>query len=155
MSQQNILMAFKSTLDKIVGDKAVELSVGGTTVRFFDADDQDMIKEIQSGADQALIYQYAHLREDPSAPLYEVQFYVGAKTSSDPGNYTLTHLLTHVGGLFERGSIHDLADWSQADAPTEASGVMHIMDCSATGQSFENQANIRLYIIRAKVISYV
>ena len=154
MSQRDTLMIFKSTLDHIMGGLAVELSVNGRMVACYDADDQDMIKEIQTGSDQALIYQYAHLSGEPSHPLYGVQFYVGAKTSADPGNYDLTYLLDEVYGRFEQGSMHDLADWSGVDAPTEPAGVLHIISCSATGQTFENQANIRMLAIRGKVISY-
>lgn len=154
MDKRLHLMAFKSSLDRIVGDLAEALSAvpGVQQVLYFDLDDSDIGRQDAAGAPHALVYQYITLADDPRAPLYEGQFYVGAKTTSDDGNYAMTSLLTDVASLFEPNSFHDLYDWSGDERSEERAGVMMITDAVPSGQMFEGQSGIRMYQITAKVM---
>lgn len=155
---RDILMAFKSSLDKLVGDLAEKLSLaagGANPVFCFDLDDHDGMRQIQSGTEHALCYQYITLSPTPRHPLYECQFLVGAKTSNDSGNYDMTSLLTDVGDVFRPDAFFELFDWSVASAdvsPTPA-GVLIITDATPAPQLFENQSGIRLFQISGKVMA--
>lgn len=157
----DILMAFKSTLDNIVTSLAEELSAAdiissANPVRSFDLDDNESNRQVQAGAEHALVYQYITLAPDPRHPLYEANFLVGAKTTDDEGNYDLTTLLNAVTQHFREDTFFDLYDWSEADTttgpPTEILGCMMIINAVPAAQMFENQAGIRMLQITAKVM---
>lgn len=157
MDKRDILMAFKSTLDRVVGDLAGQLSAAAPAanpVKFFDLDDHDGMRQVQAGAEHALVYQYVTLAPEPRHPLYGCSFLVGAKTSNDEGNYDMTSLMVDVNERFDIGSHHDLMDWSGDKAPTDILGSMMITDCAPSAQMFENQSGIRLFQITAKVIAH-
>lgn len=158
MSQESrvILMAFKSSLDRIVGDLAIQLSAAApaaSPVKSFDLDDADGLRQVQAGTEHALVYQFITLAPDPRHPLYTCEFLVGAKTSNDSGNYAMTDLLTDVSELFTPGAFFQLMDWSGADEPTEIIGSMMISDAVPSAQMFENQAGIRLLQVSGKVMA--
>lgn len=156
MASREILMAFKSTLDKLVGDLAAELSAAAPSanpVKFFDMDDHEGLRQVQASAEHALVYQYMTLAEDPSHPLYQAEFVVGAKTSQDSGNYAMTDLLTDIQGRFTKGAYFDLMDYSGETMPTELLGSMMLISCTPSPQMFENSAGIRVFQISAKVMA--
>jgi len=157
MDKREILMAFKSTLDRVVGDLAVELSAaasGANPVKSFDLDDHEGMRQVQAGAEHALVYQYVTLAPAPRHPLYECSFLVGAKTSNDEGNYDMTSLMVDIGERFDVGAFIDLMDWSGEFEPTETLGSLMITDCTPSAQMFENQAGIRMFQITGKVIAH-
>lgn len=160
MSRRQVEMAFKSTLDKLVGDLAVELSNASPAaqpVKAFDLDDATNERQWQAGGEHALCYQYTLLREDPRHPLYEVAFLVGAKTSDDAGNYAMTDLLTDLGDLFKSGDSFELYDYSDIEEGQDAGesiGALIIMDVDTGPQMFEKQSGIRLLQIGGKVMAY-
>lgn len=155
MDRRDTLLHFKSTLDKMVGDFAEELSQqpGAAVVASFDLDDHDSVRQMQASTEQALVYQILALDPEPRHPLYEAVFYVGAKTTSDPGNYDQTFLLTELSAKFDIGSYFDIADWSGDTAPTETSGAVMITACQPSPQSFENSSGIRVLQLSAKVMA--
>lgn len=153
-------ISFKSTLDWIINDLAVKLSAAlppNNPVRAFDLDDAASERQIQAGAEHALVYQYTHLAEDPTHPLYEAQFLVGAKTTDDSGNYDMTTLLTDLRGIFPQGASFDLYDYSEVEEgedPGPALGCLVIMSLGTGPQMFEKQSGIRLLAVSGKVMAY-
>lgn len=154
--EREIWMALKSSLDKIVGDLAEQLSLTASAanpVRCFDLDDLEGLRQIQAGAEHALAYQLIALAPTPRHPLYSCEFLVGVKTTSDPGNYAMADLLGDVGSLFTSNSVFDLMDWSGDTPPTEQLGSLYVLSAEPAPQVFEQQAGIRLYHVRGRVMA--
>lgn len=154
MDRRDVYLHVKSTLDKLIGDYAEELSnaPGASQVLSFDLDDHDSVRAMQASNEQALVHQILTMDPDPAHPLYAIQFLVGAKTSQDPGNYQQAFLLTELHSRFDLGTTFNIADWSQEDEPTEETGTVYVTACSPSPQSFENSASIRVLQITAKVM---
>lgn len=157
---RKIELAFKATLDYQVSQLASSLSAANPAnkpVLFFDLDDSSTERQVQAGAEHALVYQYTHLSEDPTHPLYSVLFLVGAKTTADEGNYDMTSLLTDVRSLFRTDMDCPLFDYSavgEGDDPGEQEGVLIVQSVDTGPQMFEKQSGIRLLQITGKVIAY-
>lgn len=160
MSRRQVEMGFKSTLDKLVNDLAIELSSASPAaqpVKAFDLDDSANEREWQAGGEHALCYQYTSLRESPRHPLYEAVFLVGAKTTDDAGNYAMTDLLTDLGDLFKSGDSFELFDYSEIEEgqdPGESIGVLIVGDVDTGPQMFEKQSGVRMLQISGKVMAY-
>lgn len=157
---RNIEMAFKSTLDWIINDLAIKLSAdlpSNRPVKAFDLDDSASERQVQAGAEHALVYQYTHL--GGADPLYSAEFLIGAKTTADAGNYDMTTLLTELRDLF-RGdcqSSFDLYDYSEVEEgqdPGEILGTLVIQDVGTGPQMFEKQSGVRLLAVTGKVMAY-
>lgn len=157
MSQERIIwMAVKSSLDKIVGDLADQLSLAAPAanpVRCFDLDDHEGLRQVQSGAEHALVYQLGTLPPAPRHPLYSCAFLVGVKTTDDPGNYAMADMLVDVGSLFTIDQTFDLMDWSGDVVPVDILGSLYITGCEPAPQVFEQQAGIRMFAVQGRVIA--
>lgn len=159
MSRQ-IEMAFKSTLDFIVTGLAERLSIAHSAanpVFAFDLDDLANERQLQAGAEHALVFQYTNLAEDPIHPLYSVTFLVGAKTTADPGNYGMTDLLTDLRQEFPAMNHFSLYDYSAVGEGEELGpemGVLVIQSVDTGPQMFEKQSGIRLLQVSGKVMAY-
>lgn len=156
---RKIELAFKSTLDYQVSQLATRLSAAlpaQNPVFYFDLDDSSTERQVQAGAEHALVYQYTHLAEDPTHPLYSVVFLVGAKTTSDEGNYDMTSLLTEVRSLFRLGMdcpLYDYSEIEEGQQPGLQEGVLIVQSVDTGPQMFEKQSGIRLLQVTGKVIA--
>lgn len=140
----------KSTIDKAGVDIAT--AFGGDT-QFVDLDDSVKVDELMSGSQSAIVWTLMTLEEDPIAPLYSLTFGIGAKTTSDPGNYNMTDLLDAVKGTIQKGSSMVIKDWSPGgDSGVSSHGTMFFTDVSVDPQLFDKASGIRLISVSAKAV---
>jgi hypothetical protein len=140
----------KSTIDKAGVDIATAFG-GGT--QFVDLDDSVKVAELMSGSQSAIVWTLLTLGEDPIAPLYSLTFGIGAKTTTDPGNYNMTDLLDAVKAVIQKGSSMAIRDWSPGgDSGAVAHGTMFITDVFVDPQLFDKESGIRLISVAAKAV---
>jgi hypothetical protein len=147
-SSLSFVMAVKSTIDKIASDAATEL---GCAV--IDLDNAVNIQELVNSPDPAIITRFMSLDEDPIDPLWTVQFYIGAKTAQDPGNYALIQMIESFRSLIRKGSYIDCYDYSGVTASSNKVGLATVADCTVEPHMFEGMAGVRLYQVRARIIN--
>lgn len=139
----------KSTIDKAGVDIAV--AFGGT--EFVDLDDSVKVAELMSGTKPAVVWTLLTLGEDPIAPLYSVTFGIGAKTTTDPGNYNLTDLLDAVQAVIRKGASIDVRDYSPGgDSGAAKHGTMFITNVYVDPQLFDKESGIRLISVTARAV---
>ena len=140
----------KSTIDKMGVDIA---EAYGNNTKFVDLDDTVNIAEIMAGTDSAIVWSMLALVEEPIAPLYLLNFGIGAKTTSDPGNYNMSDLLDAVKSAFEKGKTVDIRDWSPGgDSGVAKRGTLSVADVSVDPQLFDKASGIRLISVTARVV---
>ena len=140
----------KSTIDKMGVDIA---ETYGNNTLFVDLDDTVNIAEVMAGTDSAIVWSMLALTEEPIAPLYLLHFGIGAKTTSDPGNYNMSDLLDAVKSVFEKGKTLDIRDWSPGgDGGAAKRGTLSVADVSVDPQLFDKASGIRLISVTARVV---
>jgi hypothetical protein len=139
----------KSTVDKAGVD--IANAIGG--IGFVDLDDAVKVAELMAGEDSAIVWTLLNLAEDPIAPLYLLHFGIGAKTTTDPGNYAMTDLLDAVKAVFEKGKTMDVRDWSPGgDDGAAKHGTITVTDVSVDPQLFDKASGIRLISVSARTV---
>ena len=86
--------AIKSTIDKFGVDLAS--SYMGTGVPFVDLDDTVNAENVLQSDVSAILWRLLQMDESPADPLWSLAFSIGAKTTSDPGNYELMALIDAI-----------------------------------------------------------
>jgi hypothetical protein len=142
------VMAVKSTIDKIASDAATVL---GCVV--IDLDNSVNIQELVNSPDPAIITRFMSLDEDPIDPLWTVEFYIGAKTAQDPGNYALIQMIESFRSTVRKGAYIDCYDYSGATASSNKVGLATVIDCTVEPHLFEGVAGVRLYQVKARIIN--
>jgi len=145
----DFISCVKSTIDKAGVDIAVAFG-GGT--RFVDLDDTVNTAELFASDDPAIVWTWLSLDDSPVPPLYLLNFGIGAKTTLDPGNYSLTTLLGAVSGVMKKGSTLAIKDYSNDGDGTTHRGTMTFTDVSVDQQLFDKESGIRLISVTARVV---
>lgn len=138
----------KSTIDKYGVD--IAQAYGG--VGFVDLDDTVKVAELMSSTQSAIVWTMLTLGEDPIAPLYSLTFGIGAKTTTDPGNYNLSELLDAVKLVIKKGSTLPLKDYSPDGDGTTTRGTMTVTDVFVDPQLFDKESGIRLISVTARAV---
>jgi hypothetical protein len=139
----------KSTIDK--SGVTIAEGFGGDT-KFVDLDDTVNAAEVMAGAEAAIVWTMLSLEESPIAPLYTLNFGIGAKTTLDPGNYAMTDLLDAVGAVMKKGATIPIRDYSVGGDGTTSQGTMTVTDISVDPQLFDKQSGLRLLSVTAMVV---
>ena len=139
----------KSTIDKAGVDIAE--AFGGNT-QVIDLDDTVNTAELFASMDSAVVWTWLTLDDAPIAPLYVLNFGIGAKTTLDPGNYNLTDLLSAVSGVMQKGKTIPIMDYSPGGDGVTRRGTMTFTDISVDQQLFDKESGIRLISVTARVV---
>lgn len=150
-------LILKSTIDKLVSDKVTALQVDHPTLLWAEVDDMLQTDAVFKGTGPAILWQFGTVYPDPRAPLYGVEFTVGAKTTADPGNYLLIDLVAQIRDAFQAGYAFQLYDFAreQAEAAdTVSKGFLRVVDNEIAPQQFDRQSGIRYAVVRGKAVQY-
>lgn len=150
-------LQLKSTLDKLVFDKTAELRAKYPTLEWAEVDDMSQTDEIFKSAEPRLLWQFGTLYEHPRAPLYGLQFFVGAKTTQDPGNYTLLDLLSQIRDVFKPQASYPIFDYTMAVSdPSDLTerGFITVSSNEIASQQFDRQSGVRYAVIEARAVRY-
>ena len=139
----------KSTIDKAGVD--IAQTFGGGT-KFVDLDDVVNTASLLASTDSAIVWTMLRMDDAPMAPLYSLNFGIGAKTSVDPGNYNLTDLVSAVSNVMAKGKTIPVKDYSPGGDGVTQRGTMTITDVSVDPQLFDKESGIRLISITAMVV---
>ena len=93
-----------SSIERKMRDIRTAILGAHPSLKVLDIDDSANLEDFQSGVDPALLWQLSSLDPRPVDPLYQGSFLAGAKTTTDPGNYLLTELVSDVLEAFPIGS---------------------------------------------------
>lgn len=149
MTMEAFVVAMKSTLDKVMTDQIAAMVAGGyPDLKGADLDDNTQFDKVKGAAIPALLWQFNSLDPVPRDPLYQFSFLVGAKTVADAGNYTLTALIAKLSTLFEEGVQHRVFDYSETPVSADM-GYFLVSSMSMAPQQFDQQSNIRLWLVTA------
>lgn len=146
----DFIMHVKSTLDRMGNDLVASTGADSGA----NLDDTVNVDDIFKSDDNTILWQLISVEEDPSDPLYIVQFAIGAKTTNDAGNYDLIAFQTQVNDLFHKNALVELYDYSQGDQSVKK-GIMTITEAMLTPQEFDNEAGIRMQVFSAKAFRMI
>jgi len=147
MNEEDFTLAVKSTIDKRGVDIATQLNVSA----FVDLDDTANAATKLQGTDNVIVWQFSSLDEDPFDPLYTLMFMVGAKTTTDPSNYTMMQFVSAVKAVFKNQTRIVIHDYSGEVAGLEA-GDMFIVQSGVEQQEFDKESGYRFVAVVAKVV---
>ncbi|WP_422451843.1 hypothetical protein [Endozoicomonas sp. ALC066] len=150
MSQSTFYMEAKSTLDFLMYDLQSKMQTEFPLLKATDLDDVTEVADVLGGTSPALVWRFGELEASPSDPLYTLNFYVGAKTTQDAGNYKLSDLLGYVSSVFFKDSSHVIKNYSE-EPVTDATGDMYIINSGVAPQQFDHQSGMRLIQVVARV----
>jgi hypothetical protein len=143
-NKESFLLALKSTIDKIVHTKSVEIAVGCT-----DLDDNTQTPKLFSTENSALLLEFGSLVDDPRDPLYSGNFHVGARTVDDPANYEILELVGVVSSLFVPGvRIEIREEFDLVEGPLV--GVLTPTEIDVLQQNYDLMSNMRLVNVSFK-----
>lgn len=145
MSRETWGLALKSTIDKIVHALAEELDFA-----YVDLDGESLNADLLASDETAIAWSLVALTESPRDPLYQVEFEIGAKTSSDPAGYTSFEIVGKVTEAFASNSRVDIYDYSGVPEPTTREGVLLIGASGVNPQQFDRTSGLRLISIVAR-----
>lgn len=144
MSKETFVAALKSTVDKLVKDKSLEINV-----KCVDLDDNTQTPKIFSTQDSALVVEFGTLNEDLKDPLYSGIFHVGARTVNDPANYEILDLVGTVASIFELDRrIPIREEFGAVRGPVV--GVLNPYDISVLQQNYDLTSNLRMVSVAFK-----
>lgn len=135
-------IAFKSTIDKVGKDMATALGV----VNFLDIEDTANSSRVIASDASAIVWRFHTLDENPRDPLYTGIFQIGAKTTTDPSNYTIMDLVSQVKAFFKQGTSIDIYNYSGAVVGAKL-GYMFIVQSAVEGQEFDKESGYRFVSI--------
>jgi len=107
MSQDNFLLAVKSTLEK-----RVKAFADSSSLLYVDLDDKTQTETVLGTNQPALVLLMGNFDTDPIDPLYAGSFHVGARAVDDPSNYALLGNTGKVAELFPIGGRIEVFDES-------------------------------------------
>ena len=143
------LIHVKSTLDKVMNDLVTSLGATYPGLKGVDIDNMVESDEAFKAENPTLLWQFLALRPVPRDPLYNLEFLVGAKTTSDAANYTLTSLTNDLRQSFEVEQRIEVGDYSGETAVLDT-GYFLIIENTFTPQQYEHMSGIRFFSIRAR-----
>lgn len=146
MLEEDFLLAFKSTIDKLGYDLAQSQS---PSVRFVDLDNTVRTKELFDSEDDGLVWEMLSLSESPIDPLYTATFNIGARTVNDPANYDILALAGKVKAIFKTGASLAIYDYSGPVAGPKGGALIPI-SVSVMAQQYERVSGIRMLTVVAK-----
>lgn len=144
----DFVMAVKSTLDKLAKDAA-----DGLGAAVLDLDTLTNVSEVADSRDAAVLFRFITLDEDPKDPMWTFTFEVGAKTTSDPGSYTLVEMIEALRPTFKQGADIDFYDYGGAVVSDNKVGFGTVTEFTVEPQIFSGAAGIRLFMVRARLIN--
>lgn len=150
-------LMLKSTVDKLVNDKVATLLDKYPTLQWAEVDDMAHTDEVFKSDEPALLWQFGGLTPRPRAPMYDFEFAVGAKTTQDPGNYTLIALLSEIREVFAQSNVFKIFDYTlEATDPVSLveRGYLMVASNEIESQKFDKQSGIRYAVVQGKVVSY-
>jgi hypothetical protein len=150
-------LLLKGTIDKLVSDKVTALRGTHPTLQWAEVDDMLQTDAVFKGEQPAILWQFGSVYPDPRAPLYGVEFTVGAKTTADPGNYLLIDLVAQIRDVFVPGVAFQLFDYVReqgAPSDTLSKGYLRVVANEISPQQFDRQSGIRYAVIRGKAVHH-
>jgi hypothetical protein len=147
----------KGTIDKLVSDKCTALQGLFPGLQWAEVDDMLQTDAVFKAEGPALLWQFGAYTPDPRAPLYSIEFSVGARTVADPGNYTLIDLVSQVRDVFKADQEFQLYNYilaSTAPADTVSKGFVRVVSNEISPQMFDRMSGIRYAVVRAKAVRY-
>ncbi len=137
-NKEAFLLALKSTIDKMVKLKSLEIAVNCA-----DLDDNVQTPKLFSTEDSALLLEFGSLQEDPIDPLYSGNFHVGARTVNDPANYEILELVGVVSSLFVPGQRVEIREeFDLVQGPLV--GILNPSSVDVLQQNYDLISNMRL-----------
>lgn len=150
MSQSTFYVEVKSTLDFLMYDLCERMKDEFPLLKATDLDDVTVVSEVLGGDSPALVWRFGELEASPSDPIYTINFYVGAKTTLDAGNYKLSDMLNHVSSLFAKDNGFKVRDYSK-EPVSDVTGDVYIVSSGISPQQFDHQSGMRLLQVVGKV----
>lgn len=150
------VMAVKSTIDKLAYDAAeavITREVGDTSPKVIDLDNSTNVQELATSKNDHILMRFMYLDESPIDPLWDLEFYIGARTVNDAGNYSLMELVESFRSQVKKGADLVFYDYSGASPSDNRVGWGTVSDCTIEPHIFEGIAGIRLYRVRARCIN--
>lgn len=147
----------KGTIDKLVSDKCAALQAQYPGLEWAEVDDMLQTDEAFKGAGPALLWQFGAFTPDPRAPLYEIEFSVGARTVADPGNYALIDLVSQIRDVFRADQEFQLFNYilpTSSPADNVSKGFVRVISNEISPQMFDRQSGIRYAVLRGKAVRY-
>lgn len=145
----NFYLAVKSTIDFIAHTLATAHGI-----RAVEIDDVTNVESALAGSDDLIMFQLVDMQPDPSDPLYNLQFEIGVKTTSDSANYDLATLLSSVQDEIAVEDVFFVQDHSTVNPATEDLGYIYITGSQVDPQAFEGLSGVRMQTVYAKVVRY-
>jgi len=140
----------KSTIDKAGVDIA---QAYGGSIKFVDLDDSVEVESLLSSDETAVVWELISLAEDPVAPLYTLQFGIGAKTTKDAGNYNMSDLLDAVHTTIKKDGSLDVVDYTPSGDGSTKRGYIYFTDVSVDPQLFDKASGIRLISVSGRAVN--
>lgn len=140
-------LALKSTIDK----RGVELATALGVANFVDLDDTANAAVKLQSPDDCIVWQFHSLDEDPVDPMYTAIFMIGAKTTTDPSNYTMMDFISQVKASFRTRGRIEIKNYSGAVAGPLL-GDMYISQSGVEAQEFDKESGYRFVSVVAKAV---
>lgn len=147
----------KGTIDKLVSDKCAALQAQYPGLLWAEVDDMLQTDAAFKGQGPALLWQFGSFTPDPRAPLYEIEFSVGARTVADPSNYALIDLVSQIRDVFRADQEFQLFNYilaSSSPADNVSKGFVRVISNEISPQMFDRQSGIRFAVIRGKAVNF-
>ena len=146
----NFYLVVKSTIDKIAHDIATQHGIGAVEL-----DDVTNVQQALASEDDLIMFQFVDMQPRPNDPLYELQFEIGVKTTSDSANYDLATLLSSVQDEVTIGDTFFVQDFSTTTPPTNDLGYIYITGVQTDPQAFDGAAGVRMQSVYAKAVRFL
>jgi hypothetical protein len=131
-------LSVKSTLDKILFDKATENGYG-----YFDLDGVYMVADKAESVEAAFAMSSFSMVGMPRDPFYQIQFDVDARTADDEAQYLSLQMTSILQELLAVGSSFYVMDYTGNEVPTQNLGEIIISSSGSYAPAFDRVSGLR------------
>lgn len=145
----------KSTIDRLAYDAALQVAADlGKPVKHTELEDVANFDEVLRNAAAAIVYQVTRVDATPRAPKYSVSFNIGAKTTDDGANFTMTRIMAVLAEACQQSARFELRDYTGEEASERVFGTMQLIDSIVTPQQFDKQSGIRMITCTGRAVCF-
>lgn len=147
---ETLFLALKSTLDRILFEQVGLLGADFPLLGFAETDDMVQVQEALSVSSPALLYTVSNPAPAPRAPLFVVEFAVGAKTVQDKANYQLADLISRLQAIFSVGAVIEVRNYSGTTGQAPLVARLKVVAMAPEYQRYDKVAGVRMFGVSAR-----